>query len=104
MLVAASGCEPAGISSDWKRIEPPLAAPDFTLAQLEGGGVSLADERGRVVVMEFWATWCPPCRYSTPSLEAIHRRYRNRGVTVLLINAGESVERIKAWAERRFTA
>ena len=101
-LVLAGGCQPS--TSDWPRVTPSVPAPDFTLPTLDGGTVTLADQRGRVVIMEFWATWCPPCRYSTPSLEAIHRRYRNRGVTVLLINAGESVERIKAWAERRFTA
>ena len=74
------------------------------MQQLDGGTVSFADYRGRVVIMEFWATWCPPCRYSTPSLEAIYRRYRDRGVTVLLINEGEPAERVRAWVERRFTA
>jgi thiol-disulfide isomerase/thioredoxin len=71
---------------------------------LDGDAVSLSDFRGRVVIMEFWATWCGPCRYSTPSLEAIYRRYRDRGVTVLLINEAEPIDRVRSWAGRRFTA
>ena len=104
ILLLSTGCEPKGITSDWKRIEPSVAAPEFTLPQLDGKPLSLSDLRGRVVVMEFWATWCGPCRFSLPSLEAIYRRYRDRGVTVLLINQGESAEQARRWAKRRFTA
>ena len=103
-LVLLAGCEAGGLSSDWKPIEAPLAAPDFTLSRLEGGEVSLIEYQGQVVLMEFWATWCGPCRYSTPSLEAIYRKYRDRGVTVLLINQQETPEAIRKWAENRFTA
>jgi len=88
----------------WPRVDSPIAAPDFTLPQLDAGTVHLADLRGRVVVMEFWATWCGPCRFSTPSLDAIYRRFRDRGVTVLLINEGEEPEKVRAWVEGRFQA
>ena len=101
-LLCAAGCGPP--DSAWAPVEPPVAAPDFELAQLDGGQVRLSGLQGRVVVMEFWATWCGPCRYSTPSLEAMYRKYRDQGVTVLLINQAESPTRIQKWAEGRFTA
>lgn len=99
-----AGCEPQSISSEWHRVEPLAAAADFTLPQLNGEPISLSSLRGRTVIMEFWATWCAPCRYSTPSLEAVYRRYKDRGVTVLLINQGEAAEQIRAWSGKRFTA
>lgn len=103
-LCVVAGCAPDDITSDWHRIEPRPEAPAFTLTQLDGGEVSLADYRGKVVIMEFWATWCGPCRFSLPSLEVIYKRFRDRGVTVLMINQDEPVEMIRQWAGKRFTA
>ena len=104
LIVSVSAdCKPNG-RSEWQRVEPGVAAPEFTLPQLNGDAVSLSSLRGGPVIIEFWATWCGPCRYSTPSLEAIYRRYKDRGVMVLLINQGESPEQVRAWAGSRFTA
>ena len=97
-----AGCAPSEVA--WQPVEPPVEAPDFSLAALDGGDVRLSELRGRVVVMEFWATWCGPCRYSSPSLEVMYRKYRDRGVTILLVNQAESPEEIRTWAEGRFTA
>lgn len=59
-------------------------APAFELPKLGGGGSeSLADYRGQVVVLNFWASWCKPCRDESPLLERWHRRIRDRGATVL---------------------
>ncbi len=103
IALVSVGCG-APLTSEWKRLEPSVPAADFTLEQLDGGPVSLQDYRGRIVVMEFWATWCGPCRMSTPSLEVVYKRFRERGVAVLLVNAGEEPATVRKWAERRFTA
>jgi peroxiredoxin len=101
-LLALLGCQPT--TPAWPRLDPSVAAPDFTLQQLDAGTVRLSDLRGRVVIMEFWATWCGPCRFSTPSLDVIYRKFRDRGATVLLINEGEEAEKVRAWVNGRFQA
>jgi cytochrome c biogenesis protein CcmG, thiol:disulfide interchange protein DsbE len=58
-------------------------APDFTLTTFDGETLRLSDLRGRIVVLNFWASWCGPCREEAPALEAVWRDYQDRGVTVL---------------------
>jgi len=60
-------------------------APMFALDDLDGKAVSLASLRGGVKVVEFWATWCGPCRESLPALDGIHRRFAERGASVLAV-------------------
>ena len=64
-------------------------APDFTLEARNGGQVSLSDLRGDVVMINFWATWCGPCREEMPHLEALHQRYSDLGFTLLGVNVEE---------------
>ncbi len=61
-------------------------SPDFTLDTLDGSKVTLSDLRGSIVVVNFWATWCPPCRAETPALEKSFEQYRDAGVVVLGVN------------------
>ena len=61
-------------------------APDFTLRDLGGKTVSLADFRGKVVIVNFWATWCPPCRAEMPSMEKLYRELAGEGLVMLAVN------------------
>jgi thiol-disulfide isomerase/thioredoxin len=70
-------------------VGPPVvgqAAPDFTLKDLGGKEVSLAALRGKVVLVNFWATWCPPCRAEMPSMELLHRELADEGLVMLAVN------------------
>lgn len=65
-------------------------ARDFTLTSLDGSEVSLSDFEDSVVLVNFWATWCPPCRAEIPDLEEAYRAYQDDGFVVLGINVEES--------------
>ena len=67
-------------------------APRFTLRNLRGDQESLENYRGQVVVLNFWATWCAPCRVEMPSFEKLYRRYRSEGVTVLAVTLDKNAK------------
>lgn len=73
-------------------------APELSLPDLEGNTVRLSDYRGRVVLLNFWATWCGPCRVEVPELVSVHESYKERGFTVLAVNLGESRDRVAAFS------
>ncbi len=71
--------------------------PDFTLVNLSGDTVRFSDLAGRAVVLNFWATWCPPCRREMPLLDAIQKEYESRGLTVVGIDVGEDPDAVRRY-------
>jgi thiol-disulfide isomerase/thioredoxin len=69
-------------------------APEIALKDVDGRPVKLSDLRGRVVLVNFWATWCPPCRKETPSLTRLQKLFRPEQLTVLAVNIGEDEETV----------
>ena len=75
-------------------------APDFVLPGVDGAPVSLAKYRGRVVLVNFWATWCPPCVEETPSLEQFASELHGRGVVVIGVSVDESGRALRAFIKQ----
>ena len=98
LLIFASSCQKKGGEVE---IKPPSigdTAPDFTLKGIDGNTISLADYKGKVVMVEFWATWCPPCRELAPILEKIHKKYKDKGLVFLaLVSKDEGEDTIKSF-------
>lgn len=76
------------------------AAPDFTLPSLTGGNLRLEEYRGKVVLVNFWASWCGPCRQEMPILDQIHKRYGSLGFAVLGVNVEAERSKARQVAER----
>ena len=79
---------------------PPKAAPDFTLSTTDGQQVSLLQYRGKVVFLNFWATWCIPCREEMPALERLHQTYQSQDLAVISIDLKESADQVKAFFQK----
>lgn len=87
-LIAFCVLRPAPAAAQQKPTRPPLLtpgtiAPDFVAEAWGGGPLRLSDLRGRIVVLDFWGPWCPPCRQSMPHLERVHQSVKDQGVVVL---------------------
>jgi len=70
----------------------PRAAPPLSATLLDGARFSVAEHEGKVVLINFWATWCAPCRAEMPALDAFYRKYRERGLVMLAISLDEPAQ------------
>lgn len=95
-LILIAGLAWTGISADPKGLTSPgeasapqtgFIAPDFTLKTPQGESYSLSRLRGQAVLVNIWATWCPPCRAEMPAIQALYEEYRAQGLEVLGINS-----------------
>ena len=97
-VVGAASSEDPFKSLELIKPQRTQAARDFTVPTPAGGALRLADYRGKVVFVNFWATWCPPCKEEMPSMERLYQRFKERGFIVLAV----SVDAEGAGAVNRF--
>ena len=79
------------------QLPKPIAAPDFTLEDMDEEKHSLKDLHGKVVLLNFWATWCPPCRREMPSMERLYQKFNGENFTVIAINQMEDGDHVFAY-------
>jgi len=87
-----TGLPQAQKSFDQEKAEPGFLAPKFFLKNLQGNYDGPENYKGKVVILNFWATWCAPCRIEMPSFENLYRRYRSEGLVVLAVSIDKDAE------------
>jgi peroxiredoxin len=82
-------------------LSPPekAVAPDFTLEDPSGTPVSLRDFRGKIVFVNFWATWCVPCRAEMPAMEHLYQEFRGQGLVLVAVNFKDGAEQVSAFGK-----
>jgi len=96
LILLIFGAEPfvwAG-KSELHAVKGKPLAPSFELKDIEGKVHRLSDYRGKVVIVNFWATWCPPCRFELPSMERLWQVVKNKDVIILAVDLGEDEDTI----------
>ncbi len=85
-----------------EQIEEKIHAPDFELKTLEGKSVRLSDYRGKIVFLNFWATWCPPCRQEMPDFNSANQKLLKEGKAVILtVNVQEDPQNVREFVEEK---
>lgn len=87
---ASSSASPSDLSTT--PVEVNFPAPVLQLSDIQGNVASLQDYAGQVVLVNLWATWCPPCKAEMPTLEAFYQDYHDKGFTIIAINDGDPKE------------
>jgi peroxiredoxin len=81
-------------------LAPSSPAPDFTLRGTDGKNLRLGEQRGRVVMVNFWATWCGPCRVEMPHLNRLYEKYRSAGFVLFGVNVDEDIRNAVVLAQK----
>ncbi len=96
------GMARAASLADALAVLPPQAkieAPDFVVRTPEGDSLHLGDFRGQVVFLNFWATWCVPCRREMPAIQKLYREFRDQGFAIIALNLNEPVAAVRAFVK-----
>ncbi|MBI3781753.1 MAG: TlpA family protein disulfide reductase [candidate division NC10 bacterium] len=96
---SAEGVAEEGARLPILTLSEPADAPDFTLDGPSGSRVRLRDFRGRVVFLNFWATWCIPCRTEMPAMERLYQDLHHKGLVVLAVNFQDDAEAVRSFRE-----
>ena len=75
-------------------------APDFTLKDISGKDVSLSSFKGKPVLLNFWATWCPYCREERPLLNSLYKEYKNKGLIIVAVSTDKSAQKVKDYLKK----
>jgi peroxiredoxin len=95
MFVLVSADNACAVKND-----PPVA-PDFTLNDLKGNQISLSEYKGKVLFLNFWATWCPPCRAEIPDFIEVYDEYKSKGLEILGVSVDEiGADKVSKFVER----
>lgn len=84
-------------------LKPGTQAPDFVAEKAGGGDVKLSDYRGKTVILDFWATWCPPCQKSMPHLQEVHKAIQGKNAVILAVCVWDTKQAYDAWLETNKT-
>ena len=98
MLLAVQPLSAQAAGEGVCNIQGKQAKLNFTLKDIAGKDILLSRYRGQVILLDFWATWCAPCKTEIPGLVELYRKYRERGFVVLGVSVDDSVSRIKPFA------
>lgn len=91
----------AELAYDKFPLEPAIYAPDFTLPGVTEIEIKLSDYRGKIILLNFWATFCVPCRLEMPSLQALSEKYHNENVEIIAISVDEGREKsVRKWIKK----
>jgi len=86
-IILSAGAPGASADANIPAPQTGFPAPDFALQNMDGETFTLSELRGNAVLLNLWATWCPPCRAEMPAIEKIYREYKEQGLVVLAVNA-----------------
>ncbi len=89
-MLASIGLQVAATENSIEPVKQIFPAPSFELVNLNDKKIRLEDYRGKVVAVNFWASWCPPCRKELPSMQRTYEAFKDKGFVILAVNIGES--------------